>query len=280
MESYAFLWPACRPCATNDWISAGLRLLAPGRLKLKNGPEAMSRYSCARFVQRALADAVEHFERQAARVVGRLQHQRRHGADQHGLPHPAGAVATDVAGHFAAAGGEADQGDVLQVQRFDHCRQVVGVVVHVVAVPRLARAAMAAAVVGDHAIALGGQEQHLRFPAVRAQRPAMAEGDDRTVLRAPVLVVQLHAVAGGDVAAAHGGALEGGGLARVGRPARRTPAWAVRASSATATERVRAFMAWNPWVESSEERWSAGGPCRLARCTLRAQAIRLVYVVS
>src|SRR5690606_19422079 len=77
-------------------------------------------------------------------------------------------------------------------------------VVHVVAVPRLAGTAVAAAVVGDDAEAVVGQEQHLRFPAVRTQRPAVAEGDHRAVLRAPVLVVKAHAVGGDDVAALHG----------------------------------------------------------------------------
>ncbi|KAG0752087.1 hypothetical protein G6F24_013812 [Rhizopus arrhizus] len=51
-----------------------------------------------------LADAVEHFNRQTVGVVGGLQHERRHRADQHRLLHPAGAMAADVARPFAAAG--------------------------------------------------------------------------------------------------------------------------------------------------------------------------------
>jgi hypothetical protein len=69
--------------------------------------------------------------------------------DEHGLGHALGAVAADVARHFAAAGRVADQHGVLQVQRFDDGGEVVGVGVHVVAVPGLARAAVAAAVVRD-----------------------------------------------------------------------------------------------------------------------------------
>src|SRR5690606_17877792 len=99
-----------------------------------------------------------------------------------------------------------------EVEGVDHSRQIVGVVIHVVAIPGLAGAAMAAAVVGDHPVALVGEEDHLRFPAVRAQRPAVAEGDDRAVFRAPVLVVQAHAVGGDDVIAVYGGA--GGDLRR------------------------------------------------------------------
>src|SRR5690606_17504772 len=156
-------------------------------------------------LDRSLAQSVEHLDRQAAGVVAGPEHQRRDRGHQHRLLHPRGAVAADVADHFAAAGGEADHGDVAQVQGVDHRGQVVGVVVHVVAVPRLARAAVAAAVVGDDAVALRGQEQHLRFPAVRTQRPAVAEGDDRAVLRAPVLEIEAHAVRGNDVVAVDGG---------------------------------------------------------------------------
>jgi hypothetical protein len=55
--------------------------------------------------------------------------------------------------------------------------------------------------VRDDAIALVREEDHLRLEAVRVQRPAVAERDDRTILRAPVLEVELHAVRGGDRAA-------------------------------------------------------------------------------
>ena len=78
---------------------------------------------------------------------------------------------------------------VLQVERFDERREVVGVGVHVVAVPGLARSAMAAAVMGDAAVSAGGQKEHLVFQGVRAQRPAMAE--DHGLSAAPVLVVEL-----------------------------------------------------------------------------------------
>ncbi len=53
-----------------------------------------------------LADAIEHFDRQAVGVVGGLQHERRHRADQHGLLHSPGAMPADVARHLAATGRE------------------------------------------------------------------------------------------------------------------------------------------------------------------------------
>ena len=152
--------------------------------------------NCERSASDAGADAVEHLDRQAAGIGGRLQHQRRHRADQHGLRHALRAVAADVARHLAAAGRVADVDGVLQIERFDQRREIVGVGVHVVAVPGLARAAVAAAVVGDAAVAVRRQEEHLVLPGVGAQRPAVAEDDG--LPGAPVLVVDLRAVFRGD----------------------------------------------------------------------------------
>src|SRR5271156_6237984 len=54
---------------------------------------------------------------------------------------------------------------------------------------------MAASVVGDDAVAMFGQEEHLVFERVCAKRPAMAENDRLTPT--PILVVDLGAVLGG-----------------------------------------------------------------------------------
>src|SRR5262249_35002322 len=51
-------------------------------------------------------------------------------------------------------------------------------------------------VMGDAAVAVLGEEQHLAVPGVGAQRPAVRERDDRAL--APVLVIELGAVFGGD----------------------------------------------------------------------------------
>ena len=96
--------------------------------------------------------------------------------------------------HLAAAGGMADVNGVLQVEMRGQRRQVVGIVIHVVAVARLGGPAVAAAVVGDDAIAVLEEEQHLRVPVIGRQRPAMAEDDGLTF--APVLVENLNAVFG------------------------------------------------------------------------------------
>ncbi len=97
----------------------------------------------------------------------------------------------------------------LQVQRLDEDRQVVGVGVHVVAGPGLARPTVAAPVVGDAAITVLGEEQHLVLEGVRAQRPAVAEHHGLPL--APVLVIELHAVFGGDRAHGHASVREPAG---------------------------------------------------------------------
>src|ERR1039458_4594699 len=105
-------------------------------------------------------------------------------------------MSTDVARHFPATGREADQEDLLQVQRVEEIGEVIGVGVHVVAGPRLTGSSVAAPVMGDAAITVGRQEEHLRLPTVRTQRPPVTEYDGLT--RAPVLVVDLCSVFGGD----------------------------------------------------------------------------------
>ena len=99
-------------------------------------------------------------------------------------------------GDLATAGGVPDVDGVVQVEVFDDRGEVVGVVVHVVAVGGLRGAAVAAPVVGDDPVAVLQEEQHLVVPVVGRQRPAMAEHDRLTLT--PVLVEDLGAVVRGD----------------------------------------------------------------------------------
>jgi hypothetical protein len=78
-----------------------------------------------------------------------------------------------------------DVDGVLEIEVIDQFGEIVGVMVHIVAVPRLTGTAMAAEVMTDAAIAVAGEEEHLVLESIRRQRPAMAE-DDRPSL-APVL---------------------------------------------------------------------------------------------
>jgi hypothetical protein len=101
-----------------------------------------------------LADGVEGLDRGALGVGVGLEHQRRDRADEHGLGHPAGAVAAHIPGDLAPAGGVADQDHLVQVEGVDELGQVVGVGVQVMAGPGLGRAAMGAAVMSDGPVAV------------------------------------------------------------------------------------------------------------------------------
>ena len=151
-------------------------------------------------VRGGLAEAVEHLDGQAFRVGRGLQHQRRHGGNQHRLGDAAGGLAMlgHIARDLAAAGGMADMDGILQVEMLDHREGVGGIMVHVVAVADLGGAAVAAPVMGHHAVAVLHEEQHLRVPVVRRQRPAVVEHDRLGVLGTPILVEDLDAVFGGD----------------------------------------------------------------------------------
>ncbi len=83
---------------------------------------------------------------------------------------------------------------VLQVEFLGERRKVVGVGIHIVAAPGLARPPMAAPVVGDGAKSVRSQKDHLVFPCVRVQRPSVTE--NYGLARAPVLVINACAVLG------------------------------------------------------------------------------------
>src|ERR1700689_2561497 len=55
---------------------------------------------------------------------------------------------------------------------------------------------MTAPIVGDHAISVAEEEQHLRIPIVRGEWPAVAEHD--RLPATPIFVVNLHAIRGCD----------------------------------------------------------------------------------
>ena len=83
-------------------------------------------------------------------------------------------MASDVAHDFATAGGVSDEDHVVQVDRFDHRGQVVGVVIHVVAVPRLTRAAVTPPIVGDPPQTIRPDREQLVVPRVGFERPTVA----------------------------------------------------------------------------------------------------------
>ena len=70
-------------------------------------------------------------------IFFRLDHDGRHSADQNGLGDSLGAVTADVARDLAASGGVTRPYRLLQVQRLEKSCQVIGVCVHLIAVPGL-----------------------------------------------------------------------------------------------------------------------------------------------
>ena len=79
---------------------------------------------------------------------------------------------------------------ILQVERFGECGEVIGVSVHVIAAPGLGGAAVAAAVVGDAAIAVTREKKHLVFESVGIEWPAVAENNGLS--GSPVFVIQIN----------------------------------------------------------------------------------------
>jgi hypothetical protein len=97
-------------------------------------------------------------------------------------------MASDVASCLAAAGRVADMDGILQIEMLVNGAGVGGVMVHVVPVADLGRATMASAIMGDDAVALVEEVEHLRIPVVGGQGPAVMEGNRLSALRTPVVV--------------------------------------------------------------------------------------------
>ncbi len=83
---------------------------------------------------------------------------------------------------------------MLQIELLDERRQVVRVRIHVVAVPRLTRAAVSATVVRDAPIAMGCEKEHLIFKGVGRQWPPVTKDDRPAGCHTPVFKIDLGSV--------------------------------------------------------------------------------------
>ena len=99
------------------------------------------------------------------------------------------AVPSEIVGDLAATGGMADVNGVLQIEMRRQRRQVIGIVIHVVAAAHLSGPAMASAVMSYDAIVVLEEEQHLRVPVIGREWPAVAEHDGLTF--APILIIDV-----------------------------------------------------------------------------------------
>jgi hypothetical protein len=104
-----------------------------------------------------------------------LQHQGRDGANEHSHGYSLGSVPPDVARHFSAARRVPDVNCVAEIELLDERREVVGISVHIIALPGLVGAPVSTAIVCNTPVASRPQKEHLIFEGVRTQRPAMAE---------------------------------------------------------------------------------------------------------
>jgi hypothetical protein len=67
---------------------------------------------------------------------------------------------------FSASGGVAHQGRVVEIERLNHRREIVGVAIHVISSRGLAGSTMAAPVMRDRAETVLYEEHHLPVPCV------------------------------------------------------------------------------------------------------------------
>jgi hypothetical protein len=74
-------------------------------------------------------------------------------------------MSADVARHLATTGGVPDVDGVVEVKVLGAVGQVVGIVVHVVALADLRRTAMPAPVVGHDPVAVVQEEEHFGRPS-------------------------------------------------------------------------------------------------------------------
>src|SRR5258706_12574223 len=98
----------------------------------------------------------------------------------------------DVTGNLSASRGVAHMDRVLQVKFFSEGCKIVGIGVHIVAVPCLGGTAVSSPVMRDDSIATLAEEQHLSIPVVRGKRPAVTENYGLAL--SPVLVENLRSV--------------------------------------------------------------------------------------
>src|SRR5262252_5019060 len=91
----------------------------------------------------------------------------------------------------------ADVHSIPEIKMLNNGRGVRRIVIHVMTIADLRRAAVSTAVMRDDSIPLRKEVKHLGIPIVRGQRPSVMEDNGLCVLRAPVLVEDFDAVVGG-----------------------------------------------------------------------------------
>lgn len=128
-----------------------LALVRVGPVESEKGTSRHIQEELAAVLVHGLPERVEDGLVRALRVSLGLEHERRHGSDEDGFLDAAGAVLSEVMRHFAAAVGVPDHDGILDAEVCEEFFEIVDKGVHVVSVPCLRGATVAAAVVADDA---------------------------------------------------------------------------------------------------------------------------------
>ncbi|GHS82204.1 hypothetical protein PAGU2196_30380 [Pseudomonas sp. PAGU 2196] len=100
---------------------------------------------------------------------------------------------------FTSAGGMTDMDSALHAEMINHCRDVIGIVIHVVSIPDLAGSPMTTPVVCYNPETVSQEKEHLRVPIVRAKRPSVVEKDYLGIAWPPVFVKYFNTVLRSDI---------------------------------------------------------------------------------
>jgi hypothetical protein len=112
------------------------------------------------------AHAVENLDWQALGIGSGFQHDWRHRGDQDCLRDPRRSMTCDIPRDFSTSGGVAHQCRVVEIERLNDGREIVGVAIHVVSGRGPAGSTMAAPVMRDRAETVLHKEHHLPVPCV------------------------------------------------------------------------------------------------------------------
>src|SRR5690242_8756739 len=103
-------------------------------------------------------------------------------------------MTSDVPCSFAGTSGVPDMNRTAKIEVRHDRGSIARVVVHIVARALLSGSTVTAAVVGNDAVALAGEVEHLGIPVVRTERPAMVKDDRLSISWAPILIEDLKAL--------------------------------------------------------------------------------------
>src|SRR5215472_3326901 len=141
-------------------------------------------------------NAVDHRFRRAPGNALPLHHRGYDRIEEDYFGDPRCSMARDVPGQFAAARRMPNQYCAAKIKLVHELGKIIGPRINIVTGSRLIGRAVSPPVMGDGAVTLGIEKQHLCFPRRTGQWPAVRENNRRS--RAPVTIVDSSTVTGFD----------------------------------------------------------------------------------